>query len=67
MGTNEIIALLLAILGFIGALSVHALMSIAKSVNEIKSDMRVAVVKHDALENRVTKLEDHETIHNRRT
>lgn len=50
--------ILLAILGFVGALGVQALMSIAKSVNEIKIEIRGIAEKHEALERRVEKLED---------
>lgn len=57
MESNYIIAILLSILGFVGALGVNALMSIAKSVNEIKIEIRSIAVKHDALEKRVEHLE----------
>lgn len=52
-----IIGVLLSILGFIGALGVNALISIAKSVNEIKIEIRGIAEKHDALEKRVSHLE----------
>lgn len=58
MNTNDIITILLAILGFVGALGVNALMSIAKSVNEIKVEIRAISIKHDALEKRVENLEE---------
>jgi hypothetical protein len=57
MENNYIITILLGILGFVGALGVNALMSIAKSVNEIKVEIRSIAVKHDALEKRVDHLE----------
>ena len=53
MEGTQIITILLGILGFVGALGVNALMSIAKSVNEIKIEIRSIAVKHDALEKRV--------------
>ena len=57
MEGTYIITTLLGILGFVGALGVNALMSIAKSVNEIKIEIRSIAVKHDALEKRVDHLE----------
>ena len=57
MEGTQIITILLTILGFVGALGVNALMSIAKSVNEIKIEIRSIAVKHDALEKRVEHLE----------
>ena len=57
MEGTQIITILLGILGFVGALGVNALMSIAKSVNEIKIEIRSIAVKHDALEKRVEHLE----------
>lgn len=57
MGQTQIITLLLGTLGFIGALGVKALISIAKSVNEIKIEIRSISIKHDALERRVEHLE----------
>lgn len=58
MTSEHLITILLSILGFIGALGVNALMSIAKSVNEIKTQIGVLATKHDALEKRVEDLED---------
>lgn len=58
MSQSDIITILLAILGFVGALSVKQLMSIAKSVNEIKIEIRGLSTKHDGLEKRVEHLED---------
>lgn len=57
MDGTHIITILLGILGFVGALGVNALMSIAKSVNEIKIEIRSIAVKHEALEKRVDHLE----------
>jgi hypothetical protein len=57
MEGTQIITILLTILGFVGALGVKALMSIAKSVNEIKIEIRAIAIKHDALEKRVEHLE----------
>ncbi len=53
-----VVTVLLGILGFVGALAVNALMSIAKSVNEIKTQIGIMATKHDALEKRVEDLED---------
>lgn len=58
MEGTQIITILLGILGFVGALGVNALMSIAKSVNEIKIEIRAIAIKHDALEKRVEHLEN---------
>lgn len=58
MNSEHLITILLSILGFIGALGVNALMSIAKSVNEIKTQIGVLATKHDALEKRVEDLEE---------
>ena len=56
--TESTTEILLAILGFIGALSVRQLMSIAKSVGDIKVEIRGIAEKHEALEHRVDKLEN---------
>jgi hypothetical protein len=56
--SNEIfIKILLSIIGFVGALGVKALISIANSVNEIKINIKEIATKHDALERRVEHLE----------
>ena len=49
---------LIAILSFIGALGVNALMKMSKDLNEIKTMVMVQYVKHDSLERRVELLED---------
>jgi hypothetical protein len=48
---------LIAILSFIGALGVNALMKMSKDLNEIKTMVMVQDVKHDSLERRVEQLE----------
>lgn len=55
--TPDFNTILLGILGFVGAMSVKQLMSIAKAVNEIKTDFKVLATKHDDLERRVENLE----------
>lgn len=57
-------SILLAIVGFIGALAVKQLMNIAKSVNEIKVEIGMIVTKqaqldkeNDEIKERVTRLE----------
>jgi hypothetical protein len=49
---------LIAILSFIGALGVNALMKMSKDLNDIKTMVMVQDVKHDSLERRVELLED---------
>ena len=49
---------LIAILSFIGALGVNALMKMSKDLNDIKTMVMVQNVKHDNLERRVELLED---------
>lgn len=53
-----LIPMLLAILGFIGALMVKQLMKLSDSVNEIKITISKIGTKHDDLEKRVDKLEE---------
>jgi septal ring factor EnvC (AmiA/AmiB activator) len=48
---------LLAILAFIGALAVKQLMQMAHDINEIKVTIARVDTKHDALEDRVERLE----------
>jgi len=48
---------LIAILSFIGALGVNALMKMSKDLNDIKTMVMVQDVKHDSLERRVEQLE----------
>lgn len=55
MTMNEI---LLAILAFVGSLAVKQLMRMAKDIGEIKVFCSKIDSKHDALENRVSKIED---------
>lgn len=50
--------ILLAVLGFIGALAVNALMKLANDVNEIKISIREVSTKHEDLESRLERLED---------
>ncbi len=50
--------ILLAILGFIGALAVNALMKLANDVNEIKVNIKEVSVKHEDFESRLERLED---------
>lgn len=51
-------SILISVLGFILALGVKELMSIAKTVNEIKTSFSVLENKHNNLETRVQDLED---------
>lgn len=48
---------LIAVLSFIGALGVNALMKMSRDLNEIKTMVMVQNVKHDNLERRVENLE----------
>ncbi len=48
---------LIAVLSFIGALGVNALMKMSKDLKEIKTMVMVQDVKHDSLERRVEQLE----------
>lgn len=48
---------LIAILSFIGALGVNALMKMSIDLNDIKTMVMVQDVKHDSLERRVEQLE----------
>jgi hypothetical protein len=48
---------LIAILSFIGALGVNALMKMSRDLNDIKTMVMVQDVKHDSLERRVEQLE----------
>lgn len=51
--------ILITILGFIGALGVKALIKMSNDLNEIKSEVKVLVTKHDEHDRRITKLEEH--------
>jgi len=57
MNNETFVNILLSILGFIGVMSVKQLMSIAKSINEIKNEFSIMSTKHDYLENRVKDIE----------
>ena len=50
---------MMAILGFIGALGVKALMNMGKDLNEIKVAVKEVATKHDETEKRVTRIENH--------
>ena len=54
----DILNIFLSIIGFIGAISVGQLISIAKSLNQIKTSLEVLTTRHDYLENRVKDLEN---------
>jgi len=53
----DIINILLSIIGFFLALAVKQLISISKSLSEIKTALQVLTTKHDYLEERVKNLE----------
>lgn len=66
MDSQLFIKILLSIIGFIGALGVHALIRIANSVNEIKINIKEIAMKHEALEDKHAHLErrvEHLEIH----
>jgi len=50
---------MMAVLGFIGALGVKALINMGKDLNEIKVAVKEVATKHDEIEKRVTLLEKH--------
>lgn len=52
------VPILLAVLGFIGALGVNALISMSKDLNEIKINLNTVATKHQALEERVDRIEE---------
>jgi hypothetical protein len=54
----DLLNILLSIIGFIGAISVGQLISIAKSLNQINTSLEVLTTRHDYLENRVKDLEN---------
>ena len=58
MGQTEFINILLSVLGFIGILAVTQLVSIAKSLGEIKVELKGLSTEHANLKERVCKLED---------
>jgi len=57
MNNETFVNILLSILGFIGVMSIKQLMSISKSIHEIKNKFSVMSTKHDYLENRVKNIE----------
>lgn len=54
----EIVNILLSIIGFFLAIAVKQLISISKSLAEIKTALEVLTTKHDYLEERVKNLEN---------
>lgn len=58
MISMDLLNILLSIIGFIGAVSVGQLISIAKSLNQIKTSLEVLTSRHDYLEERVKDLEN---------
>ena len=50
---------MMAVLGFIGALGVKALINMGKDLNEIKVAVKEVATKHDETEKRVTRIENH--------
>ncbi len=55
---SVLLSVLGGVLGFCAVLAVNSLISIAKSVGEIKTQIREVVVRYEALEKRVEDLED---------
>lgn len=53
----NIFSILLSFIGFIGTIAVKQLLSIAKSLNQIKTSLEVLTSRHDYLEERVKELE----------
>jgi len=53
----NILSILVSFLGFIGTIAVKQLLSIAKSLNQIKTSLEVLTTRHEYLENRVKDLE----------
>jgi len=54
----DLINILLSIIGFFLAIAVKQLISISKSLSEIKTALQVLTTKHDYLEERVRNLEN---------
>lgn len=54
----NIFSILLSFIGFIGTIAVKQLLSIAKSLNQIKTSLEVLTSRHDYLEQRVKDLEN---------
>lgn len=53
-----LLPLMLSVLAFIGALGVRALIQMSKDLSDIKTNLNVAAAKHEALEERVDRLEE---------
>ena len=53
----ELVNILLSIIGFFLAIAVKQLISISKSLSEIKTSLQVLTTRHDYLEERVKNLE----------
>jgi hypothetical protein len=53
----EIVNILLSVIGFFLAIAVKQLISISKSLSEIKTSLQVLTTRHDYLEERVRNLE----------
>jgi hypothetical protein len=53
----EIVNILLSVIGFFLAIAVKQLISISKSLSEIKTSLQVLTTRHDYLEERVKNLE----------
>jgi hypothetical protein len=49
----------LAVLAFVGALGVKALVKMSNDLNEIKTEVKVLVTKHDEHDRRISRLEEH--------
>jgi hypothetical protein len=54
----DIVNILLSIIGFFLAIAVKQLISISKSLSEIKTALQVLTTKHDYVEERVKNLEN---------
>jgi cell division protein FtsB len=53
------LVILLSLLAYIGRMAVDSLRSISKDINEMKIEVVKIATKHDNLEKRVDKLEEH--------
>lgn len=49
----------MAVLGFIGALAVKALMRMSRDIGDIKTTLATEVAKREAIEKRIERIEDH--------
>jgi len=54
-----VVPILLAVLSFVGALGVKALVKMSNDLNEIKTEVKVLVTKHDEHDRRISRLEEH--------